>query len=102
MSEDLSPRKIFTADAVKRGQLQALLSHSVFLEAVAIVEGEMEPRTGTQADAVPALAASLFHQVGGANRMLRDLRSLTKEVVSKPPPKIRALAKTADDLPNES
>lgn len=69
----------FAKDTDKRNQLASLLKHPVLLEAIDIVEELMEPQTGTQADAVPAIAAAKMHQVAGANELLKKLRNLSKE-----------------------
>lgn len=89
----------FTKDPSRRKALAAALANPVLVEAIAIVEEMMEPKTGTQADAAPAMAASYFHQVAGANHFRRKLRDLTREPSEKKTPRGKALAKTADDLP---
>ena len=89
----------FTKDPARREALTKALADFVLQEAFAIVEEMMEPKTGTQADAAPAMAASYFHQVAGANHFRRKLRDLTREPSEKKTPRGKALAKTADDLP---
>jgi len=89
----------FTKDPARREALTKALADFVLQEAFAIVEEMMEPKTGTQADAAPAMAASYFHQVAGANHFRRKLRDLTREPSEKKTLRGKALAKTADDLP---
>ncbi len=90
----------FAKDTGRREQLAAALSDPTLQEAFAIVEELMEPKTGTQADAAPAMAASYFHQVAGANYFRRKLRDLTREPSEKKAPQGRpGLAKTEKDLP---
>lgn len=90
----------FAKDSGKRIALASALADPYLQEAFAIVEELMEPKTGTQADATPAMAASYFHQVAGANYFRRKLRDLTREPAEKRTPRGRPdLAKTPDDLP---
>jgi len=91
----------FVKDPGRREKLAAALADPVLQEAFALVEELMEPKTGTQADAAPAMAASYFHQVAGANYFRRKLRDLTREPTVPKTPKLRTLAKTVDDLPKE-
>lgn len=94
-----TPEEQFNKDAGRRRALAEALANPTLQEAFAIVEEMMEPKTGTQADAAPAMAASYFHQVAGANYFRRKLRDLTREPSEKKTPKLRTLAKTVDDLP---
>lgn len=89
----------FAKNPAKRDQLTKVLSDPALVEAMEIAEELMEPKTGTQADAVPAMAASYFHQVAGANHFRKKLREMTREPVEKKTPKVRTLAKSEDDLP---
>ncbi len=98
MTPDESFQK-FAKDTSRRERLAKALADPTLQEAFALVEELMEPKTGTQADAAPAMAASYFHQVAGANYFRRKLRDLTREPVEKKTPKGRTLAKTVDDLP---
>lgn len=91
----------FTRDPARREALARALADPALVTAFAIVEEMMEPKTGTQADAAPAMAASYFHQVAGANYFRRKLKELTREQAEKKTPKGRKLAKTVEDLPKE-
>lgn len=97
MTED-SPAAEFIKDTVRRNKLAALLKNPVLVEALGIVEDQMEPQTGTQADVHPAVAAAKMHQVAGANELLKRLRALAKEPKEVKVPKGRTLAKTVEDL----
>lgn len=97
-----TPASIFASDAAKRNHLAAVLSDPVLQEALDIAEDLMAPKAGTQADAVPAVAAARFHQVAGANDLLKNLKTLTREPSKKAAPKVKSLARTIDDLPKES
>ena len=97
-----TPAVAFAKDPVRREHLASLLLDPVFREAVAIAEDLVAPKTGTQADAVPAIAAARFHQVAGAKDLLDKLRTLTREPKKLAAPKLKQLAKTLDDLPKES
>lgn len=89
----------FIKDPARREALAAALADPAHVEASEIVKELMEPDTGTQADAAPAMAAAYYHQVGGANHYLKKLREMTREPVEKKVPKTRRMARTADDLP---
>lgn len=89
----------FTRDPGRREKLAAALADPTLVEAIEIVKELMEPKTGGQADAAPAMAASYFHQVAGANYFRKKLRELTREPVVKKPLSTKAFAKTLDDLP---
>ena len=97
-----TPAFTFASDPAKRSHLAALLNDPVFQEAVGLAEDLMSPKTGTQADAVPAIAAARFHQVAGANELLKNLKTLTREPKKETAPKVRRLARTEADLPKES
>lgn len=75
-----------------------ILKDPVFVTALGIVEESMEPQTGTQADAVPALAAAKMHQVAGANELKKRLFALTKEPKEPKPLKGRQVFKNIEDL----
>ena len=85
----------FQKDPFRREALARALADPALVEAMAIVEEMMEPKTGTQADAAPAMAASYYHQVAGANYFRRKLRDLIREQAEKKVLKGRTLAKTA-------
>ncbi len=97
-----TPAVTFAKDAVRRTHLAALLLDPVFREAVGLAKDMMAPKAGTQADAVPAIAAARFHQVAGAKDLLDNLDSLTREPQKASAPKSPRLARTLDDLPKES
>lgn len=92
----------FAKDAEKRKRLEDILNDPVLIEATTIVKELMEPTTGGQADAAPAMAASYFHQFAGAKHFRTKLRSLTREPAERKVPQVRKLAKTLDDLPKET
>ena len=94
-----TPAFIFASDTARRGRLATLLNDPVLREALDIAEDQMEPKVGTQADMVPAVAAARFHQVAGANDLLKNLKNLTREPKKTVAPKVKGLAKTLDDLP---
>lgn len=102
MTPEDTPAARFAKDASRRAGLATLLDLPVFREALAIAEGQMGPQTGTQADAVPAIAAARFHQLAGANELVKRLNALTREPVKQAAPKGRSLARTLDDLPKDS
>lgn len=89
----------FTKDTARREALAKALADPTLVEAFDIVRELMEPKTGGQADAAPAMAASYFHQVAGANYFRRKLRDMTREPVERKAPRVKTLAKTIDDLP---
>jgi len=89
----------FSKDPARREALTKALANPALIEAIEIVKEQMEPKTGTQADAAPAMAASYFHQVAGANNFRKKLRDLTREPSEKKLPKGRALARSVDDIP---
>ena len=89
----------FAKDPGRRESLAKILENPDLKEAFAIVEALMEPKIGGQADAAPAMAASYYHQVAGANHFRKKLRDLTREPIEKKVPKLKTLAKTIDDLP---
>ena len=89
----------FAKDPGRREALAAALADPALIEAIEIVKELMEPKTGGQADAAPAMAASYYHQVAGANQFRKKLKELTREAVVKKPLTTRGLAKTVDDLP---
>lgn len=91
----------FTKDPARREALARALADPALVEAIAIVEEMMEPKTKTQAEAVPAMAAAFYHQVAGANQFRNELKKLTREPVEKRTPKGKTLAKTPDDLPKD-
>lgn len=91
----------FAKDGEKRKRLEAILNDPVLIEATAIVKELMEPKTGGQADAAPAIAASYFHQFAGAKHFRAKLRALTREPKELKPLQPKKLAKTLDDLPKE-
>lgn len=91
----------FTKDPARREALAKALANPALVEAIEIVKEMMEPKTGTQADAAPAMAASYFHQVAGASHFRRKLRDLTREPSEKKTPKGRALARSVEDLPKQ-
>lgn len=95
----MTPEESFSKDAGRRKALAEALANPILVEAFAIVEELMEPKANTQAEAVPSMAAALYHQVAGANYFRRKLRDLTREPAEKKTPKLRTLAKTVDDLP---
>lgn len=90
---------LFAKDTGRREHLKGILADPVLSEAIEIIKDLMEPKTGGQADAVPAMAASYFHQSAGAGLFRRKLRELTREPVEKKAPKLKSLAKSIDDLP---
>ena len=94
-----TPAFVFASDTAKRGRLATLLNDPVLQEAIDIAEDLMSPKAGTQADMVPAVAAARFHQVAGANDLLKNLKNLTREPKKTVAPKVKGLAKTLDDLP---
>ena len=94
-----TPAFIFASNTAKRGHLATLLNDPVLQEAIGIAEDQMAPKTGTQADMVPAYAAARFNQVAGANDLLKHLKNLTREPSKTPAPKVKNLAKSLDDLP---
>ena len=96
-----TPAVTFAKDPVRRNHLTALLTDPVFREAVGLAKDLMAPKTGTQADAVPAIAAARFHQVAGAKDLLDNLDLLTREPQKASAPKLKQLARTLDDLPNK-
>jgi len=98
--QEMTPEE-FTKDPARREALARALADPALVEAIALVEEMMEPKTGTQADAAPAMAASYFHQVAGANHFRRKLKELTREPSEKKTPKLRTLAKTEADLPKD-
>ena len=90
----------FARDSGRREKLTAALADPTLVEAIDIIRDLMEPKTGGQADAAPAMAASYFHQVAGANHFRKKLRDLTREPVEKKTPTGRPpLAKSEADLP---
>lgn len=91
----------FIKDPARREALAKALADPALVEAIEIVKEMMEPKTGTQADAAPAMAASYYHQVAGASHFRKKLRDLTREPAVSKTPKIRSLAKTIDDLPKQ-
>jgi len=91
----------FTKDPARREALAKALADPALQEAFAIVAETMEPKTGTQADAAPAMAASYYHQVAGANHFRKKLRDLTREPTVPKTPKLRGLARTEADLPKQ-
>ena len=91
----------FTKDPAKRDALIRALADPALVEAMAIVEEMMEPKIGGSADAAPAMAASYYHQVAGANYFRKKLRDLTREPVERKVPKMRSLAKTIEDVPKD-
>lgn len=92
----------FAKDAVKRQRLEDILNDPVLVEATTIIKELMEPTTGGQADAAPAMAASYFHQFAGAKHFRMKLRSLTREPVERKVLQSKRLAKTLDDLPKDT
>jgi hypothetical protein len=97
-----TPAVVFAKDAVRRDNLAAILDNPVFREAVDLAKDMMAPKAGTQADAVPAIAAARFHQVAGAKDLLDNLRMLTREPKKAPVARSPRLARSIDDLPKES
>lgn len=91
----------FAKDPGRRDRLAEILRDPVLQEAQDIVEELMEPRTGTQADAAPAMAAAYFQQVAGANHFNKKLRELTREPAVIRAPKVRTLATKPEDLPKK-
>ena len=89
----------FAKDGEKRKRLEEILNDPVLVEATSIIKEIMEPKTGGQADAAPAIAASYFHQFAGAKHFREKLRNLTREPKEIKPLQVRKLAKTLDDLP---
>jgi len=96
-----TPAVTFAKDPVRRTHLAALLLDPVFQEALGIAEDQMSPKAGTQADMVPAYAAARFNQVAGANELLKNLKTLTREPKKEAAAKSPRLARTLDDLPNK-
>ena len=92
----------FSKDPSRRGRLEAILQDPVFVEALDIVEAQMEPQTGTQADAVPAMAAAKMHQVAGANELKKRLKSLTQEPREVKPLRGRQIITRPEDIPTQS
>lgn len=92
----------FSKDPTRREKLAAALADPTLMEAIEIVKELMEPKIGGSADAAPAMAASYFHQVAGANYFRKKLRELTREPSTAKTPKARpGLAKSIDDLPKQ-
>ena len=92
----------FSKDPTRREKLAAALADPTLIEAIEIVKELMEPKIGGSADAAPAMAASYFHQVAGANYFRKKLRELTREPSTTKAPKARpGLAKSIDDLPKQ-
>jgi hypothetical protein len=102
MNTEDTPATKFVKDVSRRNHLAAILLDPVFREALDIAEDLMGPQTGTQADAVPAIAAAKFHQMAGANELVKKLHVLTREPAKQVAPKIRSLARTLEDLPKEA
>lgn len=99
MSTEDTPAARFSSNLEKRYRLEALLADPILNEAFDIAEDQIRPQTGTQAEAVPAIAAAKFHQVAGVNDFLKALVRLTKEVKKTMGPKMRTLPKSEKDLP---
>jgi hypothetical protein len=100
----MTPEELFQQFAKDPGRREALataLADPILQQAFAIVEEIMEPKIGGQADAAPAMAASYFHQVAGANYFRKRLHDLTREPQERKVPQIKKLAKTIDDLPKQ-
>lgn len=89
----------FAKDPNRRNRLAAILKDPVFVEALGIVEDQMEPQTGTQADAVPAMAAAKMHQVAGANELKKKLEALTREPSEAKPLRGKQVYTRLEDLP---
>lgn len=94
-----TPATLFAKDPARRTRLAEILNDPVFREALDIAEDQMKPQAATQADAVPAIAASRFHQVAGANDLVKKLQNLTREPKKVKAPTTPRLARTLDDLP---
>lgn len=100
MTTPEEPRHVaFAKDAGKRAALAKALSNQTLREAIEIVLEQIEPETGTQADALPAVAAAKYHQVAGANDLLKKLRKLTVEPKEVKVPRVKNIARTIEDLP---
>ena len=96
----MTPEEEFTKDPVRRTALAAALAIPELIEAFAIIEELMEPKIGGSADAAPAMAASYFHQVAGANYFRKKLKELTREPVEKKTIKPRPpLLREGDEIP---
>ena len=91
----------FTKDPARREALARALADPALVEAIEVVKEMMEPKSGTQADAAPAMAASYYHQVAGANHFRKKLRDLTREPKDVKTPKLKGLARTEADLPKQ-
>lgn len=92
----------FTKDATRREALTRALADPTLVEAFAIVEELMEPKTNTQAEAAPAMAAAFYHQVAGANYFRKKLKELTRKPEERKTPRTRPnLAKSEADLPKD-
>lgn len=99
MTTEDTPATKFASNLEKRYRLEAILNDPIFIEATDIAEDQIKPQTGTNAEAVPAIAAAKFHQVAGINDFMKSLRRLTKEVKKTMGPKMRTLPKSEKDLP---
>jgi hypothetical protein len=102
MNTEDTPATKFAKDVSRRNHLAAILMDPVLQEALDIAEDQMGPQTGTQADAVPAVAAAKFHQMAGANELVKKLHALTREPAKQTSPKLRSFARTLEDLPKDA
>lgn len=95
----MTPEEAFKSDPLKRQAVAEMLADPVILEAFEIVKDIMEPKTGTQAEAAPAMAAAFYHQVAGAGKFRQKLRELSREPVERKTLRGKTQAKTIDDIP---
>lgn len=90
----------FRTNPDKRKALRQLLDSPVFREAVALVKESLEPKINEPA-VNTVRKVSLFDNRAGMNALLDQLELFTTAPQERKAPRIRELAKTVDDLPNQ-
>ena len=73
----------FTRNEGDRNELARVLSNPVLQQAFAVLLDGMSPSSVNPGVADPAVAASLFQQIAGANHIVRSLSKLTQPPVRK-------------------
>jgi hypothetical protein len=78
--------KDFQSDPVRQQELASLLTHPTLQLALGILKDEIEPLPQPATEQSPVISTAKYHQIAGANHIVKGLSRLT--LPYKPPVKI--------------